>query len=83
MLLQPGCTVVLRRKPAKPESVSENESGDAKILTQTYRENGLILERNIFCEKKNGSALVCLSGIGNTKENYAALAQALREIAQG
>ena len=44
---------------------------------------GMLMERNIFCEKKNGSALVCLSGIGNTKEDYAALAQALREIAQG
>lgn len=43
---------------------------------------GMLMERNIFCEKKNGSALVCLSGIGNTKEDYAALAEALREIAQ-
>lgn len=44
---------------------------------------GLLMDKGIFCEKKNGNALVCLSGIGNTKEDYAALAGALEEIAEG
>ncbi len=41
----------------------------------------LLMEKGIFCEKKNGRALVCLSGIGNTTEDYTALADALEDIA--
>ncbi len=41
----------------------------------------LLMEKGIFCEKKNGRALVCLSGIGNTIEDYTALADALEDIA--
>ncbi len=43
----------------------------------------LLMEKGIFCEKKNGSALVCLSGIGNTKDDYSALVRALGEISRG
>lgn len=40
-----------------------------------------LMKRNIFCELTTGNILMCMTGIGNTSEDYQKLLEALQQIA--
>lgn len=42
----------------------------------------LLIERNIYPELTAGSLVMCMTGIGNTREDYERLIEALREISR-
>ncbi|MGN0704684.1 MAG: aminotransferase class I/II-fold pyridoxal phosphate-dependent enzyme [Lentihominibacter sp.] len=43
----------------------------------------LLMERGIYAELTTGNILMCMTGIGNTREDFSALLEALRQIAYG
>ena len=78
-----------RKKKIPGLNIMENPSLDRTKLNidmSAYNIDGnkieeLLMEKGIFIELVTGNIIMCMSGIGNTRDHYEKLAEALSEIA--
>ena len=71
---------IMRPKSSEMDSTKLNLDMSRLALSGDMLEEAL-MKKGIYCELVTGNILMCMSGIGNTREDYERLLLALREVA--